>query len=94
MVFKIPIYQSELDGFFEYLFSKQEFEEKLKKIGFIIVESAPIALIDGIYHDVSKRIVLFRDWTFYPSTLAKVLNYLFGKIPFFHNHMLLCVVRK
>jgi len=87
-------HQSELDEFFEYVFSKQEFEEELGKVGFRIVESVPIALIDGIHHDISKRIVPVRDWTFYPNALAKGLNYMLGKIPFCHNHMHLCVVRK
>ena len=87
-------HQSELEGFFEYIFYNQEFEEELKKVGFTIVESIPIALMDGIYHDISKRTVRFRDWTFYPNLLAKVLNYVLEKIPFCHNHMHLCIVRK
>lgn len=87
-------HHSELDGFFEYIFSKQEFEEELRKVGFTIVESVPVALMDGIYHDSSKRIVPFRDWTFYPNSFAKALNDLLGKIPFCHNHMHLSVVRK
>ena len=83
-----------LDKFFEYVFSKQEFEEELGKVGFTIVESAPIALMDGIHHDISKRIVPFGDWTFYPNSLARALNYVLGRISFCHNHMHLCVVRK
>ena len=86
--------QLQLEEFFEYVFSKQEFEVELREIGFTIVESVPIALMDGIYHDISKRIVPFRDWTFYPNSLAKALSAILGKISFCHNHMHLCVVRK
>ena len=80
--------------FFQYLFTKQEFEEALCAAGFTVVESIPVALIDGLYHDFGKGLVTFRNWTFYPTWFGKHLNSLLGKIPFCHNHMHLCVVRK
>jgi SAM-dependent methyltransferase len=81
-------------SFFEYLFTKREFENELENVGFTIVESVPICLIDGVYHEFGKYLVAFRDWTFYPSPLGIMLNSLLGKFPFLHNHMHLCVVTK
>ena len=81
-------------SFWEYLFSKSEFEEELRKAGFTTVESVPIALMDGIHHEFGARFVPFRNWAFHPTRLARLLNSILGRIPFCHNHMHLCVVRK
>ncbi|MGA1844951.1 MAG: class I SAM-dependent methyltransferase [bacterium] len=82
------------EGFFEYLFSRGEFEGELDRAGFIRVKSVPIGHMDGIHHDISKRMAPFRDWAFYPNRAARLLNRILGMIPFCHNHMHLCVVRK
>jgi len=82
------------DHFYEYRFTKKEFEAELIRAGFTIVESLPIALMDGIYHEFGDAFVSFREWTFYPNMFGKFLNWSLGKIPNFHNHMYLCVVKK
>jgi len=82
------------DRFFEYLFTQQEFEQELRRVGFTIVESVPIALIDGIYHEFGRTFVSFSNWSCHPNIFGKLLNYIFGKIPFCHNHMHLCVAKK
>jgi SAM-dependent methyltransferase len=80
--------------FFEYRFSKREFESFLLTSGFVLVESVPIAQMDGLYHEFGRFFVSFRDWKFYPNGLGRWLNRIFSRLPFFHNHMHLCIVRK
>lgn len=82
------------EQFFEYRFTKEEFEAELKRANFTIIESVPIALMDGIFHEFGEAFVSFKNWTFYPNILGKLLNYVLGRIPFCHNHMHLVVVRK
>ncbi len=80
--------------FFEYRFTKKEFEQQLVKIGFEIVESVPIAQMDGLYHEFGRIFVSFRNWKFHPNFVGRCLNSLLSHIPFLHNHMHLCVVKK
>jgi len=80
--------------FFEYRFTKKEFEQVLVEAGFDVVESVPIANMDGLYHEFGGAFVSFREWEFYPNLFGKLLNNWLSRIPFFHNHMHLCVVRK
>lgn len=80
--------------FFEYRFSKEQFEKILKETGFEILESVPIAHLDGVYHEFGRCFVSFRNWQFYPNILGKLLNQWLSKKPFCHNHLHLCVVRK
>lgn len=80
--------------FFEYRFRKIEFEEELKRGGFEIVESVPVSLIDGVYHEFGRLFVRLKNHTFYPNRIGRWLNETLSKFPFFHNHMHLCVVRK
>ncbi|MFH2107288.1 MAG: class I SAM-dependent methyltransferase [Chrysiogenia bacterium] len=80
--------------FFEYRFGKKEFELLLEKTGFLVIESVPIAHMDGIYHEFGQWLVSFRDWQFHPKFLGLCLNRGLSRFPFFHNHMHLCVVKK
>ena len=80
--------------FFEYLFTKREFEYEIIKAGFKIIESIPIAHIDGVYHEFGRLFINFENWKFDPNFAGRCLNVLCSKIAFFHNHMHLCVVRK
>jgi SAM-dependent methyltransferase len=80
--------------FLEYRLTKREFERELVQAGFGIVESVPVAQMDGIYHEYGRAFVSFRNWRFHPRLPGKVVDRLFSGIPFFHNHMHLCVVRK
>lgn len=80
--------------FYEYRLSKQEFEDQLKQAGFSIIESVPTSQIDGIYHEFGKAFVTIKNHTFYPNFLGRLLNDTLSKIPFCHNHMHLCVVKK
>lgn len=80
--------------FREYHFTKKEFEDVLLRAGFTIIESVPIAHIDGIYHEFGRLFVSFHNWEFYPNIMGEGLNKLLSKVPFCHNHMHLCVVKK
>jgi SAM-dependent methyltransferase len=94
---KVPYqyrHQHGSDRFFEYLFTKPEFEKELKNAGYTVIESVPIAFMDGVYHEFGKAFVSFKNWAFYPNFFGTILNRLLSSIPFFHNHMHLCVVRK
>jgi SAM-dependent methyltransferase len=80
--------------FFEYRLTKDEFEEALRRAGFRILESAPIAHMDGIYHEFGEWLVKLRDWKFYPNAAGRAVNALLKRVPFANNHMHLCVVKK
>jgi SAM-dependent methyltransferase len=80
--------------FYEFRLRKREFETALTQGGFIVVESVPTSLLDGIYHEFGPWFVKLRDHTFYPNIVGRKLNALLGGFPFTHNHMHLCVVRK
>jgi len=80
--------------FFEYFFTKEEFEQELKAAGFKIIESVPVQLLDGIQHELSRKLVGYDEIKFNPTFLGAALNALFALKPFFHNHMHLCVVTK
>lgn len=86
--------EPEYGKFFEYRFTKKQFESICKQAGFEIVKSVPIAHIDGFYHEISKSLVKFNNWEFKVNKFAKFLDYFLKKIPFFHNHMHLCVLKK
>ena len=91
---KFKYWRDSKGDFYEYRLTKTEFEEQLKKARFSIVESVPTSQIDGIYHEFGKAFVTIRNHTFYPNCIGRLLNYTLSKIPFCHNHMHLCVVRK
>jgi len=80
--------------FFEYRFTKEEFEDILVKAGYTIIESVPIAHMDGVYHEFGRLFVSFKNWHFFPNIIGRLLNSLLSRIRFCHNHMHLCVVRK
>ncbi len=80
--------------FYEYIFTKKEFERALRSVGFEIVESVPIGHIDRLYHEFGRVFVSFKNRKFKVNYLGKLMNYFLLKIPFCHNHMHLCVVKK
>lgn len=80
--------------FLEYRFTRCEFDKELKRAGFKIVESVPAYQMDGLYHEFGRAVVDWRNWRFYPNPLGRLLNAALSKVPFLHNHMHLCVVRK
>ena len=81
-------------SFFEYRFTPKQFEFICKTSDFEIVESLPIAHIDGLFNSFCRPLVKFKNWEFEVSFWGKVLNKVFGMIPFLHNHMHACVLRK
>jgi SAM-dependent methyltransferase len=83
-----------LGEFLEYRLTKDQFETELKKVGFSIVESVPVSLIDGVYHEFGRLFVSLKNHTFYPNAAGRWLNNMLSKIPFCHNHMHLCIVKK
>jgi SAM-dependent methyltransferase len=80
--------------FFEFRFTKNQFEDLLISVGFTIVESMPICHMDGIYHEFGKLFVSFKNWEFFPNSIGRFLNRVLSRISFCHNHMHVCVVRK
>jgi SAM-dependent methyltransferase len=80
--------------FLEYRFTRKEFLAELDRAGFSLVESVPICLMDGVYHEFGKAFVSFGNWKFYPNAFGRAVNRALSAVPYFHNHMLLCVVTK
>jgi SAM-dependent methyltransferase len=88
--------------FFEYRFTRGEFQRELTKVGFLLVDAVPSGQLDGIYMEFSPVFASFKKiHKFYPNIVGRLLhqllllvNSLLARIPFMSNHMLLCVVRK
>jgi SAM-dependent methyltransferase len=80
--------------FYEYRFRKHEFENELRHGNFQILESIPVSLIDGIYHEFGKSFVKLSNHTFKPNKIGNWLNNFLSKYPFTHNHMHLCIIKK
>lgn len=82
--------------FFEYRFTKKEFISSIKDTGFEVLEHSPIAIIDGMYHELNPRkaFVKYDNRQFIVTRTGRILNSLFSKIPFFHSHHQVAIVRK
>ena len=80
--------------FFEYRLTPEEFISVCKKAGFQILESAPIAHIDGLFHLFGPPLVKYKNWEFTVSTIGRTINKILMRYPFLHNHMHACVLRK
>lgn len=80
--------------FFEYWLTPTEFESVCREAGFEIVESLPIAHIDGLYHSFGPLLVGFKNWRFRVNKLGHIVNKYFMRHQFFHNHMHACVLLK
>lgn len=80
--------------FFEYQFSREYFYSIVKSNGFEIIEQKPFAIIDGFYHDLDPLhlLIKFYKWKFEPENIW--INKLLSKIPYFHCHMQIIIVRK
>jgi SAM-dependent methyltransferase len=81
-------------NFFEYRLTKRQFEQACKNAGFEIIESSPICQIDGLYHLFGSHFVVFENWEFKVSRVGQVVNQVMTTIPFLHNHMHACVLKK
>jgi SAM-dependent methyltransferase len=80
--------------FFEYRLKRVEFEDALRQAGFTILQSVPVAHLDGLLHDFGRFFVRFDHWRLRRSMLGTAANALLSRVPFCHNHMHLCVVTK
>lgn len=82
--------------FFEYRFTKDEFDRAVRKSGLRILEHKPSAVIDGVYHELNpkQKMAKFKNWQFQVSQIGKVVNTTFSAFPFFHPHMQLIVAQK
>jgi SAM-dependent methyltransferase len=90
--YKYHVYP-EWGDFHEYRFTPSEFRGILKNAQFEILESIPIDQIGGLYQEFGWLAAKYVHCRFivYPHT--SIINWLFSKMPFFHNHMHLCVVK-
>lgn len=80
--------------FFEYRLTPEEFLGVCKEAGFEVVESVPIAHIDGLYHSFGPLLVRFNNWKFSVGGGGRFVNRYLLRYPFLHNHMHACVLRK
>jgi len=83
-------------GFFEYRMTPQQFRIEIEKAGFEIKAHLPVAIMDGVYHELNPfgLLVKFAGWKFYPTWAARCLNGVLSKRPFAHPHMQAIVARK
>jgi SAM-dependent methyltransferase len=82
--------------FFEYRLTPDEFVSVVRQAGFEITAHEPLGRMDGFYHELNPfgMLVRFRDWRFTPTALARALNQMFSRRPFFHSHMQVVVARR
>lgn len=84
----------EYGEFYEYRMTPEEFRNALVRCGFTIREDVPLYQTDGLYHEFGRLFARHRQWEFKVYMHGKILNWALSRIPFFHNHMHLCVVSK
>ena len=84
----------EWGDFYEYRFTPHQFERFLTDAGFDILESVPLDQVGGMYHEFGRFMAGYDHCKIMLYPHARIINWLFSKIPFFHNHMHLCVVKK
>jgi SAM-dependent methyltransferase len=84
----------EWGDFYEYRFTPSQFERILCDARLRILESLPIHQVDGLYHEFGRLFARYENCRFVMYPQGRVLNSILSRIPFFHNHMHLCVVRK
>jgi SAM-dependent methyltransferase len=81
--------------FFEYRLQPSQFEDACRAAGFQIVASRPIYHVDGLYHTLGGRWIRFEHSRFtVPPWLDAANDVLRRRVPYFHNHMHLCVLMK
>ncbi len=84
-----------VDGnFYEYYFTRKELESELLRTGFKLVESLPIRKEIGLYFELGGLFANTDLIMEYFAPLGKLVDRTVTQIPFFHNHMLMCVVTK
>lgn len=81
-------------NFYEYRMTRRQFEHVCKRNGFKIIESVPISHVDVLFHEFGSPLVAFKEWKFKLSKSGKLVNKLLSMIPFLHNHMHACVLKK
>lgn len=84
----------QLGNFYEYRFSKKQFEDLCKDAGFQIIESTPTSRLDGMLHVFGHKFARYENMEMLLTPIGKIIHWFCSKIPFFHNHMHACVVRK
>ena len=74
----------------------KEFRWEIERAGFEIKAHLPVAIIDGVYHELNLfgLLVKFTGWKFYPTWVARYLNCILSKQPFAHPHMQAIIARK
>jgi SAM-dependent methyltransferase len=82
--------------FFEYRFTKKEFIDEISKAGFRVIEHSPIAVVDGLYHELNpgKKLIKYEDRQFKLSPAAKILQKSLSLAPFTYTHHQLAIVVK
>jgi len=85
-----------LGNFFEYRMTPKEFEVEIERAGFEIEEHLPVAIMDGVYHELNPfgLLVRFVGWKFHPTWIARYLNSILMRRPFVHPHMQAVIARK
>lgn len=83
-------------SFFEYRMTPKEFRKEIERAGFEIKAHLPVAIMDGVYHELNPfgLLVKFVGWKFHPTWIARQLNSIMMKRPFMHAHMQAIVARK
>ena len=99
--YKYMVYKQN-NEFYEYRLTKKEFENLCTSVGFKIIKSIPILVDGGIFHifnlnNNKLKFCIIKHIPWLPMKLGfigKILYYTLGKIPFFFNHMHLCILQK
>jgi len=84
----------EWGDFLEYRFAPEQFETFVQRAGFEILASVPLYHLGGLYHEFGRLVGRHVNWRLVTYPHARLLNRLLMRIPFFHNHMHLCVATK
>lgn len=80
--------------FFEYRLTPREFESACLNAGFEIIQSVPTCHDDGMFHVFGAVSTTYKDKVFHHNLFGRIANRLLRMIPFCHNHMHACLLRK
>lgn len=93
--FRFAVYPS-IGPFFEYRMTTTEFAAEVRGAGLSPIAHQSLGEIDGFFADLNLfgLLVRFRDHRFYTSAVARQLNGIFSRWPFFHCHLQAVVARR
>lgn len=79
-----------IGNFFEYRYSYNQIRRFIQDAGFEIELEVPLDGLGGLYHEFSVKLINLDN----PNNFVKFMDNIFSKVPFFHHHTYLAILKK